>query len=702
MKLNLKDSRFFALSALFIFTAGLILTLHGITHESIWFDESYTAAAVTHSFAGVIANTVDDVHPPLYYVMLKIFTSFFGHSVFALRLFSVLGLCALAPLAMGPIKKIFGASSALIYMVIVFFTPISLSVGQDARMYTWACFFVTGAVLYGYMAVRDGGKANWRIFTVFALASVYTHVYALLEMALLYAILAVHIARNDRRKAVPFLISAASVFLLFLPWLFVLVRQAGAVIREFWIPRTTLHSVIEALYYPYGTKFSTIGDSVAGNVGLLSAVVFTGIGLFTDSDENTEGDSLARTCLAVMAMTLISAYLISVTVKPIFYPRYFYTVFGLYAVLVMFGISKINFPVAKIVICVLLVGLSVPQLLFVNKFRFNGPMDEVVAMLGDKAAPDDAFLFGEEQTFGTFNFYFPESRQYLYIQEGPEGYGKYDVFAPNGSYGNDYRPFIAGSESFWLVNRGEQSPDVPADFLALEDVLKDRTLFQASRVYSFRLPFSWFNVQCVKVTRNPSLAFTMDGTADELQVTMTDFDNDEGRCYLSVYDLDGFSIMKEYQRTKIVPARFPEHLVTDTAGKTSVLTASDLEFLQSIYTLEDGYYVKQKEYPSMSEEKKLLELFAQKLIRQFSADIKNKEAVFELKNIPYGEYLMIAHHDENSNGILDVNHYRPVEALGFSGTDGKSTMETKFQYNSVLVREKRVTVDIKMYNYRKR
>ena len=41
---------------------------------NIWADEAYTFAMVRHSFADIWRITAADVHPPLYYFLVKIFT----------------------------------------------------------------------------------------------------------------------------------------------------------------------------------------------------------------------------------------------------------------------------------------------------------------------------------------------------------------------------------------------------------------------------------------------------------------------------------------------------------------------------------------------------------------------------------------------------------------------------------------------------
>ena len=63
----------------------LSLTLTRLTASSIWFDESYSAYLTRYNLADLTHYTAIDVHPPLYYYLLKGWTALFGDSVVIYR-----------------------------------------------------------------------------------------------------------------------------------------------------------------------------------------------------------------------------------------------------------------------------------------------------------------------------------------------------------------------------------------------------------------------------------------------------------------------------------------------------------------------------------------------------------------------------------------------------------------------------------------
>ena len=50
--------------------------------QSVWFDEGYSILLAKHSVSELLALTAVDAHPPLYYLLLKMWGELFGFSEF--------------------------------------------------------------------------------------------------------------------------------------------------------------------------------------------------------------------------------------------------------------------------------------------------------------------------------------------------------------------------------------------------------------------------------------------------------------------------------------------------------------------------------------------------------------------------------------------------------------------------------------------
>lgn len=244
-----------------LFLGGFFLLIYRLNHESVWGDEAFTWLVLNHDSSFDFWNSIiSDVHPPLYYIMLKIFCLIAGNSIGVIRLFSVLGALALAALGLGPVRRVCGAKAGLLFSGLVFITPVILAMAQEGRMYTWAAFFVTGTVLYAYLVATDSQPIDWVKFGLFTLGAAYIHYYALIAVGITYFLLLVWLLIKNRRGLHPFWITFVAAFLCYLPWLPNFTMQMALVKQDYWISPVSAKIIWDTLCYPFGDKFSIVPE----------------------------------------------------------------------------------------------------------------------------------------------------------------------------------------------------------------------------------------------------------------------------------------------------------------------------------------------------------------------------------------------------------------------------------------------------------
>jgi uncharacterized membrane protein len=115
-----------------ILAIAATLRFLNISRRDFWYDEAFTGVAVKEKFWGMIDMIIKDVHPPLYYTGVKIFSSFFNYSVFGIRLYSaifgVLGIFAVYLFA----KNLFGKKAALWASAVMAISPFAIQYSQEA------------------------------------------------------------------------------------------------------------------------------------------------------------------------------------------------------------------------------------------------------------------------------------------------------------------------------------------------------------------------------------------------------------------------------------------------------------------------------------------------------------------------------------------------------------------------------------------
>ncbi|MBN1776808.1 MAG: glycosyltransferase family 39 protein [Clostridiales bacterium] len=422
-------SRGFLIAWVVVMIAGTVLMFAGITHESIWYDESYTASLVKHSFFDIVSVTGSDSHPPLYYLMLRVFTLVFGGSLLSLRAFSVVGTVCLAVLGIGPVRRALGNRFGLIFSFLVFMLPIVQAMSQEARMYTWAAFFVTGGALYGYLACRDGTRKNWILFGALTLCAAYTHYYALLAAVMIVLVLFVMMLAG-RKKLKPLLITAGAAAAGYLPWLFSLAAQMKRVSGDFWIPRVTGNVVTETLIYPFGSKFCYLASPLLPRILFGAAAALIVLGFLYRIVSKDEKGNLALLAVGGYALTILAGVVASHVIRPVLVARYMVPVLGLFVLGLCYGIGTLGKKWIPIAVCAALLAACIPQIHYNMSHRFNGPMREATDYVETEIRPGDVFLHVDEHTLGTFIYHFPEYTHYYYQKPGTGGYSNYDAFLP--------------------------------------------------------------------------------------------------------------------------------------------------------------------------------------------------------------------------------------------------------------------------------
>lgn len=185
------------------------------------FDEGFTWNIVVYnSFRGICAATAADVHPPLYYLIIKSAFLIFGQSIKVLTWVSIVPVLLGMILSSILISKRWGFSTALIFNLAYGFAPFILHYNMNLRMYSWMELFVLGTILMCYEIYREDKVSDYILLFLFSILAVYTQYFALLPIAFSYLWLFISIIRRKGiKKCIPFLMVCVMDVVCYLPWL---------------------------------------------------------------------------------------------------------------------------------------------------------------------------------------------------------------------------------------------------------------------------------------------------------------------------------------------------------------------------------------------------------------------------------------------------------------------------------------------------
>ena len=190
--------------ALIVF--GIIFVSLGAFHNNLWFDEAYSVGIARQSFGDIWTIGGHDVHPVLYYWILRIINLIAGQSIVAYRIASVVPIAAIIILGYTHIRKDFGEKIGFIFTFLSVFLSSMATYAIEVRMYSWAALTITLLSIYAYRLAKEDNTRNWIIYGISSIASIFLHYYGLMAAGLINVVLLIHLIRNKRKKGLIFIL----------------------------------------------------------------------------------------------------------------------------------------------------------------------------------------------------------------------------------------------------------------------------------------------------------------------------------------------------------------------------------------------------------------------------------------------------------------------------------------------------------------
>lgn len=221
--------------------------------SDIWYDELFTVGMIEHSYGELIAFTARDVHPPLYYCIVKFavelckLVSAQANPVMVAKIVSVLPYFILLAYSVTFIRKRFGMFTGGLFLFCVIAMPQLSAYTVEVRMYSWALLFVTAAFLHAYGMVTAANQAETAYacvhirqihavaFIGYGLAAAYTQYFACVAVIMVYLYVFAVFLVEDRHRIREWLICVAVSAACYVPWLYALLAQITSVNENYWI-----------------------------------------------------------------------------------------------------------------------------------------------------------------------------------------------------------------------------------------------------------------------------------------------------------------------------------------------------------------------------------------------------------------------------------------------------------------------------------
>lgn len=207
-----------------ILLLGWALRLADLDGRSLWEDEGWTMLLSQGPGLDDVTRTMAaDQHPPLYFVLFRLWRNAAGDSEFAGRYLGVLfGMLAVAGMAqLG--RTLFSPAAGLLAALVVALADLHIDLSQEIRHYGLLATFTVYSSLFYVRWWRRPTRPNRIGYVLCSLGLIYTHylgAFVLLAQAIHLVLLA-----RPRRRLVEGILLLGLVGLGFLPWLPVVIDQ---------------------------------------------------------------------------------------------------------------------------------------------------------------------------------------------------------------------------------------------------------------------------------------------------------------------------------------------------------------------------------------------------------------------------------------------------------------------------------------------
>lgn len=421
----------------------------------MWFDESYTVGIVDKSFSSIWEIGGSDVHPVLYYFILKFFNLVFGNNILVYRLFSIIPLAILGVLGFTHIRKDFGEKVGLLFSFLILFLPGITRYGTEIRMYSLAMLFVTITAIYGYRLYKDKfSNKNLIIFGIFSLASAYTHYYGLMASGLINLAIFVYLTRQIKQRKtdfIKFIVCAAIQVSLYVPWLISFVSQVKGVSNGFWIGFSFPDTLIDAMIVPFAGSYVNKSIAIIAATLIFEYSVRLVYRSYKENEEVKSGVLAGVTYLAVIIAACLMSIIMS---QAILVDRYLLVAMGLLVFFIAFSLSKENNKTKIIVICILILIISTFNNIHIIKTNYASSNNEMLGYLAENIKEDDTFLIYHNEIVGfSVTTKYLDNKTYFHDKDNWNVGKPYEAYGPNFKSESDLDKIMKElSGRIWIIN----------------------------------------------------------------------------------------------------------------------------------------------------------------------------------------------------------------------------------------------------------
>ncbi len=391
----------FILSALM----ALVFLLSGLffATQSLRLDEAQSLWQTSRTPLGIIHIVAEDVHVPLYHILLHFWQQFFGSNVVIARFLSLMFFMFSIPAMYYLCSLIYSRRIALFTTLLTAISPFLNWYGNEIRMYSLLTFITIVNQYFFLRIYKEVGKYNLFFYGLTAVLGIFTHYFfgfILLAQAIFFFLYADNFPRKTLRRFVSVAIVLA---ITFIPWIFYVQSLGGAGNTKPSIPAPTSINVFNTFsQFMFGFQNDTINTILVSLWPIVVILGFLAVG---------KGKRLgAETIYFILSLIvpIAAVFILSVTYRPLYLSRYLILTLPSLYIFIAWIFSTYSPTVAKVakiaLIAVMLTTLTVQALSATNPVRED--YKDVATHLNAETKPQDIIIVSSPFTVYPLEYYY--------------------------------------------------------------------------------------------------------------------------------------------------------------------------------------------------------------------------------------------------------------------------------------------------------
>jgi mannosyltransferase len=374
--------------------------------QSLRLDEAQSIWQTSHTPLKIIQIIAEDVHVPLYHLILHVWQLIFGNSVSLARFLSFIFFLLSMPVMYALGRLCYDAKTSLFATALFIVSPFMNWYGNEIRMYS---LFVLIVLLNQYCFLRIykfRERGAWSGFMITCLLGIYTHYFFLLVLLTDVFFYLYNRAEFETKSFQKFFNVYAVTALAFLPWvLFVLYLGQASNSSPMLTAPTTIN------------LFNTLSEFLFGfqtdhlNTILVSLWPLTILFVFLALRKNQKVSPETIYLLFAFLLPNVVAFIVSLAIRPVYLTRYLiFTMPSMYFVmswLVSTYPRKLAISVRTILIVIMGFMLCVEAVSATTPVKEN--YREAVTYLEENSGPSDMIVISAPFTIYPVLYYYEGS-----------------------------------------------------------------------------------------------------------------------------------------------------------------------------------------------------------------------------------------------------------------------------------------------------